>query len=112
MLSFEEREESAKFKITRSGSVLTGLIPPQQPIQVFPKVGQSQGHYVKNIGINRKVLSQGINICNIKALSLLVQKLWSRLSFFFKSRSKVNVKVMGLKKFGFDRKVLPQEIHM
>ena len=31
---------------TRSGSVLTGLIPPRQQIQVFSKVGQSlgQGH--------------------------------------------------------------------
>ena len=28
---------------TRSGSVLTGLIPPRQKIQVFPKVGKSQG---------------------------------------------------------------------
>ena len=28
---------------TRSGSVLTGLIPPRQQIQVIPKVGQSQG---------------------------------------------------------------------
>ena len=35
-------------------------------------------------------------MCNIKALSLLVQKLWSRLSFF-KSRSKVKVKVMKSK---------------
>ena len=35
----------------------------------------------QNIGINRKVLSQGIDMCNIKAISLLVQKLWSRFSF-------------------------------
>ena len=65
---------------------------------MFPKIGQSQGqgHYVKYISINRKVLSQGIDVCNIKALSLLVQKLWSRLSFF-KSRSKVKVKVMRQK---------------
>ena len=78
----------------RSGSVLTGLIPPRQQIQVFPKVGQSQGqgHQLKNIGINRKVLSKGIDKCIIKALSLLAQKLWSRLSFF-KRRSKVKVKV-------------------
>ena len=40
------------------------LIPLRQPIQVFQKVGQSQGqgHYVINIGINRKNLSQGIDI--------------------------------------------------
>ena len=62
--------------VTRSGSVLTGLIPPRQPIQVFGKVGQSkgQGHSVRNIGINRKVLSQGIDMCSIKALSLLVKQ--------------------------------------
>ena len=45
-------------------------------------------------------------MCNIKALSLLVQKLWSRLSFL-KSRSKVKVK-----NFASNRKVLPQEIHV
>ena len=50
---------------------------------------RSQGQY---IGIIREVLSQGIDMCKIKAQSLLVQKLWSRLSFF-KSRSKVKVNV-------------------
>ena len=35
-------------------------------------------------------------MCNIEALSLLVQKLWPRLSFF-ESRSKVEVKVMKSK---------------
>ena len=39
-----------------------------------------------------KVLSQGIHICNMKALSLLVRKLWPRLKFF-KSRSNFKVKV-------------------
>ena len=70
--------------------------PPRQQIQVLPKVSQiqGQGNKVKNIGINRKVLSQGIDMCNIKALSLLVQKLWPRVSFF-KSRSKLEVKVIG-----------------
>ena len=50
---------------TRSGSVLMGLIP----------------HTATNS-----------SLCNIEALSLLVQKLWPRLSFFL-SRSKVKVKV-------------------
>ena len=36
--------------------------------------------------------SQGIHICNIKAISLLVRKLWQRLKFF-KSRSNFKVKV-------------------
>ena len=39
-----------------------------------------------------KVLSQGIHMCNMKALSLLVWKLWPRLKFF-KSRSNFKVKV-------------------
>ena len=39
-----------------------------------------------------KVLSQGIHMCNMKALSLLVRKLWPRLKFF-KSRSNFKVKV-------------------
>ena len=80
--------------ITRSGSVLTGLIPPAATNSSF-YISRSKSRSRppgQNIGINRKVLSQGINMCNIKALSLLVQKLWSRLSFF-KSRSKVKVKV-------------------
>ena len=44
---------------------------------------QGQGHKVKIFCIDRKVLSQGIHLCNIKALSLLVQKLWSRLSLLW-----------------------------
>ena len=32
----------------------------------------------------RKVLSQGIHMCNMKALSLPVRKLWPRLKFFQK----------------------------
>ena len=47
----------------------------------------------------------------MKALSLLVQKLLPRLSFF-KSRSKVKVKVTKSKNFGIDRKVLSQGIHL
>ena len=79
----------------RSGSVLTGLIPPRQQSQVFFFKSRSKSRsrpLGKNISINRKVLSQLKDLCNIKALSLLDQKLWSRLSFF-KSRSKVKVKV-------------------
>ena len=51
----------------------------------------------KNFGIDRKVLPQGIYMCNMNALPTLVQKLSPiiRLSFFFKSRSKVKVMVMG-----------------
>ena len=44
---------------------------------------QGQGHKVKNFGIDRKVMSQGIHLCNIKALSLSVQKLWLRLSLLW-----------------------------
>ena len=51
---------------------------------------QGQGHEVKNYGTMRKVLSQGIHMCNMKALSLLVRKLWPRLKFF-----KSGVKLQG-----------------
>ena len=37
--------------------------------------GHGQGHKVKIFGMDRKVLPQGIHTCNMKALSLLVQKL-------------------------------------
>ena len=63
----------------------------------------------KNFGKNRKVLPQGISMCNMKALSLLVQKLVPRLSFFHKQ-----VKSQGQSHrdtiFGTNRKVLPQRI--
>ena len=36
---------------------------------------QGQGHKVKIFGMDRKVLPQGIHTCNMRALSLLVQKL-------------------------------------
>ena len=36
---------------------------------------QGQGHNVNFFGTDRKVLSQGTHICNMKALSVLVQKL-------------------------------------
>ena len=45
----------------------------------------------QNCGMGRKVLPQGISMLNLKALSLSVQKLMPKLSFF-KSRSKVKVK--------------------
>ena len=46
----------------------------------------------QNFGTDRKVLQQGISMLNLKALSLSIQKLMLRFSFF-KSRSKVKVKV-------------------
>ena len=49
--------------------------------QKFVKL-QGQGHKVKNYGSMQKVLSQAIHMCNMKALSLLVRKLWPRLEFF------------------------------
>ena len=36
---------------------------------------QGKGHSVKNNGTHRKVLSQGVFMCYIKALALTVQKL-------------------------------------
>ena len=62
-------------------------------VKFFQKKVKSQGqdHKVKNFVSNRKVLSQGIDMCNITAISLLAKKLLPRLSFI-KSRSKVKVK--------------------
>ena len=53
-----------------------------------------------------KVLSQAIHMCNMKAPSLLVRKLWPRLNYF-KSRSKFKVK-----NYGTMWKVLSQAIHI
>ena len=66
-------------------------------VKVVLKVRQtsSQGHKVIFFFCNGKVLSQGMYICNMKALPLLVGKPWPRLKFF-KSRS--NVKVTRSKK--------------
>ena len=63
-------------------------------VKVFQKLVklQGQGHEVKYYGTMWKVLSQGIHMCNMKALSLLVRKVCPRLKFF-KSRSNFKVKV-------------------
>ena len=42
----------------------------------------------QNFGTDKKVLPQGISMLNLKALSLSVQKLMSRLSFFSKEGQK------------------------
>ena len=52
---------------------------------------QGQGGYVKNHGTARKVLSQEMYVWKIKALLLLVRKLWPRLKCF-KRRSNFKVK--------------------
>ena len=53
---------------------------------------QGQGHEVKIYCTMWKVLSQEIHMCNMKAQSLLVRKLWPRLKFFRK-RSNFKFKV-------------------
>ena len=67
-------------------------------IKVFQKEVklQGKGHEVKNYGTMLKDLSQKIHMCNIKALSLLVRKLWPRLKFF-KSRSTSRSRSRGQK---------------
>ena len=52
--------------------------------------GHGLGHTVKKFGTDGKVLSQGVHMCNMKAISLTVQKLGSRLKFS-KCRSTVMV---------------------
>ena len=63
-------------------------------VKVFQKKVklQGQGHQVKNYSTITKVLSQGIHMCNMNALSLMAKKLWPRLKIF-KSRSNFKVKV-------------------
>ena len=53
----------------------------------FFKVGQTSKvkvTSVKNFGTHEKVLSKGTYTCNMKALPLLVWKLWPKLKFFLK----------------------------
>ena len=35
-----------------------------------------------DLGIEEKFLTQGINMCSIKTVSVTIQKLWSILKFF------------------------------
>ena len=53
---------------------------------------QGQGHKVKNYGTMWKVLSQGIYIWNMKALSTSGKKVMAKVKVF-KSRSDFKVKV-------------------
>ena len=78
-------------------------------VKVFQKKVelQGQGHEVKNYGTKWKILSLGIHMGNMNALSL-VRKLWPRLKFF-KSRSNFKVKV---KNYGTTWEVLSQATHM
>ena len=55
-----------------------------------------------NVSTNRKILSQGILMCNIKALALTIQILLTKLKIS-KSRSNCKVKV---KHFGTDGEIL------
>ena len=80
-------------QVQYEGPISSGL-KVMAKVKVFQKKDelQGQGHNVKNYGTMWKVLSQGIHICNMKALSFLVWKLWPRLKIF-KSRSNFKVKV-------------------
>ena len=70
-----------------------------------------KGQKVKNFVSSGKVLSEGIYMCNMKCLALMVQNLWPRLKFL-KSSSKVKVKGHKVKNFVFNGKVLSQGICM
>ena len=67
-------------------------------VKIFKKQVKckGQGHKVKNFGNNRKGLSQGILMSNIKVLVLTIQKLWPRLKFL-KSTSNTKVTVTSSK---------------
>ena len=75
--------------------------------QRFLKVGQtSRSMSLGQKCTHGKVLSQGMYICNMKALPLLVKKLCPRLKFF-KRRSRSQGQ-----KFGTHGKVLSQGMHI
>ena len=67
-------------------------------VKVFEKYvkGYGQGHTFKIYGTLGKALSQGTDKQNMKALSHRIKKLWWMLKFF-KSRSKITVKVTDSK---------------
>ena len=81
-------------------------------VKVFLKVGQTSRS--RSLGQKFRYPWKGLvtgnvlYIRNMKALPLLVRKLWPR-SKFFKSRSNFKVKVTN---FGTHGKVLSQGIHM
>ena len=76
-------------------------------VKVFEKWVKfwDQGHKVKNFGTNRKVLSEGTHMWNMKALSLNHSKYMANVKVFEKY-----VKLQGqghkVKNFGTNRKVL------
>ena len=80
-------------KYQRSNTHCSKIICKVKVFKKWVKL-QGQGHRVKNNGTQGKVLSQGILMCNIKALALTVQKLLARLTFS-KNGSNSKVKVTG-----------------
>ena len=76
-------------------------------VKDFQKWVKLQCHKVQNYGTKWKVLSQK-HMCNMKALPVLVWKLWPRLNF-----SKVGQTSRSqCPKLWYQVKVLSQEIHM
>ena len=59
-------------------------------VKVFRYVGQrSQSRpQGRKFGMNRKASSQGMHMSNMKALPLMVQKLWERLKVFIEMQVK------------------------
>ena len=83
-------------------------------VKVFFEVGQNS----RSRSLGQKILvpmerscQQRMYIWNMKALPLLVRKLWPRLKFF-KSRSIFKVKVTRSKIFGTHGKVLSQGMYI
>ena len=52
-----------------------------QKVKVFTYVGQRSRSREQNFGMIGKALSQGMYAWNMKALPLMVQKVWQRLKF-------------------------------
>ena len=75
-------------------------------VKVFKKWVKLHGqcHTVKNNGTHGKVLSQGIFMCNIKALALTVQKLLARLKF---QRGGQNYRITELQNDRQDKNNMP-----
>ena len=55
-------------------------------VKILKKKVKCEGHKVKNYRMSWKVMSQGMNLWNMKAQSLSIYKLWPRLKFL-ESRS-------------------------
>ena len=106
-------EKSCHKKYVQYESLISSGKKVVAMVKVFQKKVklQGQGHEVKTYCTMWKVLSQEIHMCNMKALSLLVRKLWPRVKFF-RRRSNCKVKVTRSKIMVPCERSCQKKIHM